>query len=168
MPRFQNLDEVFKDKTLSRKLHKYFLKQGWIEKGEAITDVDKDGGLVAEAIKEEGECVFYFSNNSYPNAPEEAYSFAKKYFWFDGNGEIRLIADLDDLKIETEVFFDLLSDQDDDFLSQYGPVSISCDYESDEVILKRCENQAQPGVVISVNGKKYVRTKTGCEFKKEI
>ena len=166
MPRFQNIDEVFKDKTLSRKLHKYFLNHGWIEEGEAITDVDKDGGLVAEAIEEEGECVFYFSNNSYPNAPERAYLFAKKYFWFDGNDEIRLIGDLDDLKIETEVFFDLLSDQDDDFFSQYGPVSISCDYESDEVILKRCENQAQPGVVIEVNNKDYVRTKTGFEFKK--
>ena len=162
MPQFQNLDEILKDKTINKELYKYALKHGWIEKGEAVPS---DGGLVAEAIEEKGECVFYFSNNSYPNAPERAYLFAKKYFWFDGNDEIRLIGDLDDLKIETEVFFDLLSDQDDDFFSQYGPVSISCDYESDEVILKRCENQAQPGVVIEVNNKDYVRTKTGFELK---
>jgi len=61
MAGIENLDEFLKDKTINKELYKYALKHGYIEKGEAVPS---DEELVAEAIEEKGECVFYFSNNS--------------------------------------------------------------------------------------------------------
>jgi hypothetical protein len=113
------------------------------------------------AIKEKGECVFYFSNGADDQVEDHVhYLFAGKYFESDGNGQIGGPYDHND----ADRILDLASDSfEAGNLGSPEPgstVSVGGDFP-DETFVKLCVNLVPLGQQIEINSTLYVRTPAG-------
>jgi len=117
--------------------------------------------VLKQAIKEKGECVFYFSRVADDQVEDHAhYRFAGKYFECDGNGQIGGPYDNND----ADRILDLASDSfDAGNLGSPEPgstVSVGGDFP-DETLVKLCVNLVPLGQQIEINGTLYNRTPAG-------
>jgi len=117
--------------------------------------------VLERAIKDLGECVFYFSSGVDDQVQDHLhYRFAGKYFECDGNGQIG--GPYDDNN--ADVVLDLLSDAyAAGFVASPEPgatVSVGGDFP-DDYFVKLCADLIPVGQKIQINGTIYVRTKSG-------
>ena len=117
--------------------------------------------VLERAIKDLGECVFYFSSGVDDQVQDHLhYRFAGKYFECDGNGQIG--GPYDDNN--ADVVLDLLSDAyAAGFVASPEPgatVSVGGDFP-DDYFVKLCADLIPVGQKIQSNGTIYVRTKSG-------
>ena len=117
--------------------------------------------VLKQAIKEKGECVFYFSSGADDQVEDHVhYLFAGKYFESDGNGQIGGPYDHND----ADRILDLASDSfDAGNLGSPEPgstVSVGGDFP-DETLVKLCVNLVPLGQQIEINGTLYNRTPAG-------
>ena len=117
--------------------------------------------MLERAIKDKGECVFYFSRGADDQIEDHAhYRFAGKYFECDGAGQIG--GPYDDNN--ADIILDLLSDAyEAGFVASPAPgatVSVSGDFP-DEYFVKLCSSLVPLGQQLEINGKLYVRTTEG-------
>ena len=123
---------------------------------------DDDYPYVLErAIKEKGECVFYFSRGADDQMEDHAhYRFAGKYFECDGARQIG--GPFDDNN--AEIILDLLSDAYEvGFVASPEPgatVSVGGDFP-DEYFIKLCASLVPVGLQLEINGTLYIRTTEG-------
>ena len=115
--------------------------------------------VLERAIKDVGECVFYFSSGVDDQVQDHVhYRFAGKYFECDGNGQIG--GPYDDNN--ADVVLDLLSDAyAAGFVASPEPgatVSVGGDFP-DDYFVKLCADLIPVGQKIQINGTLYVRTK---------
>ena len=115
--------------------------------------------VLERAIKDVGECVFYFSSGVDDQVQDHVhYRFAGKYFECDGNGQIG--GPYDDNN--ADVVLDLLSDAyAAGFVASPAPgatVSVCGDFPADYFV-KLCADLIPVGQKIQINGTLYVRTK---------
>jgi hypothetical protein len=117
--------------------------------------------VLKQAIKEKGECVFYFSSGADDQVENHMhYLFAGKYFESDGNGQIGGPYDHND----ADRILDLASDSFE--AGNLGSpeagstVSVGGDFP-DEILVKLCVNLVPLGQQIEINGTFYVRTAVG-------
>lgn len=119
---------------------------------------DDDYPYVLErAIKQKGECVFYFSRGADDQIEGHAhYRFAGKYFEYDGAGQIG--GPYDDNN--ADIILDLLSDAyEAGFVASPAPgatVSVGGDFP-DDYFIKLCTSLVPVGQQIEINGTVYVR-----------
>jgi hypothetical protein len=116
--------------------------------------------MLERAIKDKGECVFYFSRGADDQIEDHAhYRFAGKYFECDGAGQI--CGPYDDNNVD---ILDLLSDAyEAGFVASPEPgdtVSVSGDFP-DDFFIKLCTGLVPFGQQIEINGTLYVRTTEG-------
>mgnify|MGYP000247311583 FL=1 len=117
--------------------------------------------VLKQAIKEKGECVFYFSSGADDQVEDHVhYLYAGKYFESDGNGQIGGPYDHND----ADRILDLASDSfEAGNLGSPEPgstVSVGGDFP-DETFVKLCDNLVPLGQQIEINGTLYVRTADG-------
>ena len=117
--------------------------------------------VLERAIKDVGECVFYFSSGVDDQVQDHVhYRFAGKYFECDGNGQIG--GPYDDNN--ADVVLDLLSDAyAAGFVASPEPgatVSVCGDFP-DDYFVKLCVSLVPLGQKIEINSTLYVRTKVG-------
>jgi len=117
--------------------------------------------LLERAIKEKGECVFYFSRGADDQVEDHVhYLFAGKYFEYDGAGQVGGPYDNNN----ADIFLDLISDAyEEGFVASPEPdstVSVSGDFP-DEFFVKLCTNLVPLGHRIEINSTLYVRTPAG-------
>jgi len=117
--------------------------------------------VLERAIKDLGECVFYFSSGVDDQVQDHLhYRFAGKYFECDGNGQIG--GPYDDNN--ADVVLDLLSDAyAAGFVASPEPgatVSVGGDFP-DDYFVKLCADLIPVGQKIQINSTLYVRTKVG-------
>ena len=117
--------------------------------------------VLERAIKDVGECVFYFSSGVDDQVQDHLhYRFAGKYFECDGNGQIG--GPYDDNN--ADVVLDLLSDAyAAGFVASPEPgatVSVGGDFP-DDYFVKLCADLIPVGQKIQINSTLYVRTKVG-------
>jgi hypothetical protein len=115
--------------------------------------------VLERAIKDVGECVFYFSSGVDDQVQDHVhYRFAGKYFECDGNGQIG--GPYDDNN--ADVVLDLLSDAyAAGFVASPEPgatVSVGGDFP-DDYFVKLCADLIPVGQKIQINSTLYVRTK---------
>jgi hypothetical protein len=135
----------------------------YLEEADGVKGLsDDDYPYVLErAIKEKGECVFYFSRGVDDQIEDHAhYRFAGKYFECDGAGQIG--GPYDDNN--ADIILDLLSDAyEAGFVASPEPgatVSVGGDFP-DEYFVKLCSSLVPLGQQIEINGTLYVRTTEG-------
>jgi hypothetical protein len=117
--------------------------------------------VLEQAIKEKGECVFYFSRGADDQIQDHVhYRFAGKYFECDGAGQIG--GPYDDNN--ADIILDLLSDAcQAGFVASPEPgatVSVSGDFP-DDFFVKLCVGLVPLSQQIEINGTIYVRTEAG-------
>lgn len=117
--------------------------------------------LLERAIKEKGECVFYFSRGADDQIQDHMhFRFAGKYFECDGAGQIG--GPYDDNN--ADIILDLLSDAyEAGFVASPAPgatVSAGGDFPDDHFI-ELCTGLVPLGQQIEINGTLYVRTSEG-------
>jgi hypothetical protein len=117
--------------------------------------------ILGRAIKEKGECVFYFSRGADDQIQDHThYRFAGKYFECDGAGQIG--GPYDDNN--ADIILDLLSDAYEAGLVASpvpgATVSVSGDFP-DDYFLKLCTGLVPLGQQLEINGTLYVRTAEG-------
>jgi hypothetical protein len=117
--------------------------------------------LLELAIKEKGECVFYFSRGADDQIQDHTHRrFAGKYFECDGAGQIG--GPYDDNN--ADIILDLLSDAyEAGFVASPEPgamVSVGGDF-TDEYFVKLCTSLVPVGQKIEINGTLYIRTVMG-------
>ena len=117
--------------------------------------------VLKQAIKEKGECVFYFSSGADDQVEDHVhYLFAGKYFESDGNGQIGGPYDHND----ADRILDLASDSfEAGNLGSPEPgstVSVGGDFP-DETFVKLCVNLVPLGHQIEINATLYIRTPDG-------
>jgi hypothetical protein len=123
---------------------------------------DDDYPYVLErAMREKGECVFFFSRGAEDQIEDHAhYRFAGMYFECDGAGQI--CGPYDDNNVD--IVLDLLSDAyEAGFVASPEPgdtVSVSGDFP-DDFFIKLCTGLVPFGQQIEINGTLYVRTTEG-------
>ncbi len=115
--------------------------------------------VLERAIKDVGECVFYFSSGVDEQVQDHTHRrFAGKYFECEGNGQIG--GPYDDNN--TDVFLDLLADhlRVSGFNSPEpgAYASVGGDFP-DDYFVKLCVSLVPLGQQIEINGTLYVRTK---------
>ena len=158
MSNFHNWEDVLASKNLKKAVRQYAIEQGEIEKGGRLpSDESELQDLYERAIIEEGDVVFYFSNDSYPNGPDVIYLYCGKYFLFWGDGTVD--SPYDDLTTPIEVMFDLL-DHHDFVFEEESPVDIHGKFDN-EYILNLVKKHTTVGKDIKVNDKFYVLTDSG-------
>jgi hypothetical protein len=117
--------------------------------------------VLKQAIKEKGECVFYFSRGADDQIQDHAhYLFAGKYFECDGAGQIG--GPYDDNN--ADIILDLLSDAyEAGFVASPEPcatVSVSGDFP-DDYFVKLSAGLVPLGQQLEINGTIYVRNNGG-------
>ena len=117
--------------------------------------------VLERAIKDVGECVFYFSRGADDQIQDHTHRrFAGKYFECDGAGQIG--GPYDDNN--ADIILDLLSDAyAAGFVASPAPgatVSVGGDFP-DDYFVKLCADLIPVGQKIQINGTLYVRTKSG-------
>lgn len=117
--------------------------------------------VLERAIKQKGECVFYFSRGADDQIQDHAhYRFAGKYFECDGAGQIGGPCDDNN----ADIILDLLSDAyEAGFVASPEPgatVSVSGDFP-DEYFIKLCKGLVPVCQQIEINCTLYVRTTEG-------
>jgi hypothetical protein len=123
---------------------------------------DDDYPYVLErAIKDKGECVFYFSRGADDQIQDHTHRrFAGKYFECDGAGQIG--GPYDDNN--ADIILDLLSDAfEAGFVASPEPgatVSVGGDFP-DDFFIKLCSSLVPVGQQLEINGTIYVRTTEG-------
>ena len=136
----------------------------YLEEGPEGTKVLSDDDypyVLKQAIKEKGECVFYFSSGADDQVENHVhYLFAGKYFESDGNGQIGGPYDHND----ADRILDLASDSfEAGNLGSPEPgstVSVGGDFP-DEIFVKLCVNLVPLGHQIEINATLYIRTPDG-------
>jgi hypothetical protein len=136
----------------------------YLEEGPEGTKVLSDDDypyVLKQAIKEKGECVFYFSSGADDQVENHVhYLFAGKYFESDGNGQIGGPYDHND----ADRILDLASDSfEAGNLGSPEPgstVSVGGDFP-DETFVKLCVNLVPLGQQIEINSTMYVRASDG-------
>ena len=136
----------------------------YLEEGPEGTKVLSDDDypyVLKQAIKEKGECVFYFSSGADDQVEDHVhYLFAGKYFESDGNGQIGGPYDHND----ADRILDLASDSfEAGNLGSPEPgstVSVGGDFP-DETFVKLCVNLVPLGHQIEINSTLYIRTPAG-------
>ncbi len=129
--------------------------------GVKILSDDEYPHALERAIREKGECVFYFSRGADDQIQDHAhYRFAGKYFECDGAGQIG--GPYDDNN--ADIILDLLSDAyEAGFVASPEPgsmVSVSGDFP-DDYFVKLCTRFVPLGQKLEINGTLYVRTAAG-------
>jgi hypothetical protein len=117
--------------------------------------------MLERAIKDKGECVFYFSRGDDDQIQDHKHlRFAGKYFECDGAGQIG--GPYDDNN--ADIILDLLSDAyEAGFVGSPEPgatVSVGGDFP-DDYFIKLCSSLVPVGQQIEINGTIYVRTTEG-------
>ena len=117
--------------------------------------------VLERAIKDVGECVFYFSRGVDDQVQDHVhYRFAGKYFECDGAGQIG--GPYDDNN--ADIILDLLSDAyAAGFVASPEPgatVSVGGDFP-DDYFVKLCASLVPLGRQIEINSTLYVRTPAG-------
>jgi hypothetical protein len=117
--------------------------------------------VLQQAIKEKGECVFWFSSGVDEQVQDQVhYRFAGKYFECDGNGQIG--GPYDDNNAED--FLDLLNHMtcqvNDNADAPRDCMSMGGEFP-DEYFINLCRNIPGVGGRIKINGNSYVRTTAG-------
>jgi hypothetical protein len=117
--------------------------------------------VLEQAIKEKGECVFYFSRGVDDQIQDHAhYHFAGKYFECDGAGQIG--GPYDDNN--ADIILDLLSDAyEAGFVASPEPgatVSVGGDFP-DGYFIKLCTSLVPIGQQIEINSTLYIRSADG-------
>ncbi len=117
--------------------------------------------MLERAIKEKGECVFYFSRGADDQIQDHTHRrFAGKYFECDGAGQIG--GPFDDNN--AEIILDLLSDAYEvGFVASPEPgatVSVGGDFP-DDYFVKLFASLVPVGLQLEINGALYVRTSAG-------
>ena len=117
--------------------------------------------VLERAIKDVGECVFYFSRGADDQIQDHMHRrFAGKYFECDGAGQIG--GPYDDNN--ADIILDLLSDAyEAGCVASPEPdatVSVGGDFP-DDYFVKLCADLIPVGQKIQINGTLYVRTKAG-------
>jgi hypothetical protein len=166
MNNFSDWKDVLAMKGLREAVVEYATAQApeYLEEGPDGMKVlsDEDYPYVLErAIKEKGECVFYFSRGADDQIQDHAhYCFAGKYFECDGAGQIG--GPYDDNN--ADIILDLLSDAyEAGFVASPAPgatVSVSGDFP-DDYFVKLCAGLVPLGQHLEINGTLYVRTAEG-------
>ena len=136
----------------------------YLEEGSEGTKVLSDDDypyVLKQAIKEKGECVFYFSSGADDQVENHVhYLFAGKYFESDGKGQIGGPYDHND----ADRILDLASDSfEAGNLGSPEPgstVSVGGDFP-DETFVKLCVNLVPLGQQIEINSTLYIRTPAG-------
>ena len=136
----------------------------YLEEGPDGTKVLSDDDypyVLKQAIKEKGECVFYFSSGADDQVEDHVhYLFAGKYFESDGNGQIGGPYDNNDV----DRILDLASDSfEANTLGSPKPsstVSVGGDFP-DEHFTALCLNLLSVSHQIEINGTMYIRTDDG-------
>ena len=136
----------------------------YLEEGPEGTKVLSDDDypyVLKQAIKEKGECVFYFSSGADDQVENHVhYLFAGKYFESDGNGQLGGPYDHND----ADRILDLASDSfEAGNLGSPEPgstVSVGGDFP-DETFVKLCVNLVPLGQQIEINSTMYVRASDG-------
>jgi len=117
--------------------------------------------VLERAIKDVGECVFYFSRGADDQIQDHTHRrFAGKYFECDGAGQIG--GPYDDNN--ADIILDLLSDAYEAGCvaspASGATVSVGGDFP-DDYFVKLCVSLVPLGQQIEINGTLYVRTKAG-------
>lgn len=117
--------------------------------------------VLEQAIKEKGECVFYFSRGADDQIQDHVhYRFAGKYFECDGAGQIGGPYDANN----ADIILDLASDayEAGNFASPEPGAMVSVSGEfPDEYFTALCVKHVPLGQQIEINGTMYVRTEAG-------
>ena len=166
MNNFSDWKDVLAMKGLRDEVMAYALAEApeYLEAGpdgvKVLSD-DEYPYLLERAIKEKGECVFYFSRGADDQIQDHAHCrFAGKYFECDGAGQIG--GPYDDNN--ADIILDLLSDAyEAGFVASPEPgatVSVSGDFP-DDYFVKLCTSLVPVGQQLEINGTLYVRTAEG-------
>ncbi len=163
MNTFYDWKEVLAMKGLREAVFEYAMAEApeYLEEGaDGVKGLsDDDYPYVLErAIKEKGECVFYFSRGADDQIQDHTHRrFAGKYFECDGAGQIG--GPYDDNN--ADIILDLLSDAyEAGFVASPEPgamVSVGGDF-TDEYFVKLCASLVPLGQQIEINGTLHVRT----------
>jgi len=134
--------------------------EDWPDGVKVLSD-DEYPYLLGRAIKEKGECVFYFSRGADDQIQDHIhYRFAGKYFECDGAGQIG--GPYDDNN--ADIILDLLSDAyEAGFVASPAPgsmVSVSGDFP-DDYFVKLCTSLVPVGQQLEINCTIYIRTTAG-------
>lgn len=162
MNNFNDWNDVLAMKGLREAVITYAKREAreYLEEGPdgAIGMNDDDYAyLLEQAIKSEGECVFYLEHgNESQQLDHSHYFFAGKYFECDGNGQISGPCDSND----AENIIDLASDAVRDSFGGVYFKSVGGDFP-DDFLLKLSTNLIEVGNQIEINGTAYVRTAEG-------
>jgi len=166
MNNFNDWENVLAMKGLRETVVAYAVDEApeYLEEGPDGTKMLSDDDypyVLEQAIKEKGECVFYFSSGADDQVEDHVhYRFAGKYFECDGAGQIS--GPYDDNN--AEVFLDLASDNFRagtlDIPEPSSQVSVGGDFP-DEFFIELCVNLLSVGHQIKINSTMYVRTKNG-------
>ena len=166
MNTFYDWKEVLAMKGLREAVFEYAMAEApeYLEEGaDGVKGLsDDDYPYVLErAIKEKGECVFYFSRGADDQIEDQAhYCFAGKYFECDGAGQIG--GPYDDNN--ADIILDLLSDAyEAGFVASPEPgatVSVGGNFP-DDYFVKLCTSLIPLGQQIEINGTLYVRNNVG-------
>ena len=129
--------------------------------GVKVLSDDEYPHALERAIKEKGECAFYFSRGVDDQIQDHAhYRFAGKYFECDGAGQIG--GPYDDNN--ADIILDLLSDAyEAGFVASPEPgaaVSVGGNFP-DGYFIKLCVNLVPLGQQIEINSILYIRTPAG-------
>lgn len=163
---FIDWENVLAMKGLREAVVAYAVEQApeYLEEGPEGTKVLSDDYypyVLKQAIKEKGECVFYFSSGADDQVENHVhYLFAGKYFESDGNGQIGGPYDHND----ADRILDLATDSfEAGNLGSPEPgstVSVGGDFP-DETFVKLCVNLVPLGQQIEINSTLYIRTPAG-------
>ena len=166
MNRFYDWKDVLAMKGLRKAVVEYAMAEApeYLEDGaDGVKGLsDDDYPYVLErAIKEKGECAFYFSRGADDQIEDHAhYRFAGKYFECDGAGQIGGPCDDNN----ADIILDLLSDAyEAGFVASPEPgatVSVSGDFP-DDYFIKLCSSLVPVGQQLEINGTLYVKTSAG-------
>jgi len=166
MNTFYDWKEVLAMKGLREAVFEYAMAEApeYLEEGaDGVKGLsDDDYPYVLErAIKEKGECVFYFSRGADDQIEDHAhYRFAGKYFECDGAEQIGGPCDDNN----ADIILDLLSDAyEAGFVASPEPgatVSVSGDFP-DDYFIKLCSSLVPVGQQLEINGTLYIRTPEG-------
>jgi len=129
--------------------------------GVKVLSEDEYPYLLERAIKEKGECVFYFSRGADDQIQDHVhYWFAGKYFECDGAGQIG--GPYDDNN--ADIILDLLADAyEEGFVASPEPgstVSVSGEFP-DDFFAKLCTGLVPIGQHIEINSTLYIHTPAG-------
>ena len=136
----------------------------YLEEGPEGTKVLSDDDypyVLKQAIKEKGECVFYFSRGADDQIQDHTHlRFAGKHFEYDCAGQIG--GPYDDNN--ADIVLDLLSDAyEAGFVASLDPdatVSVG-GYFPDDYFVKLCSSLVPVGQQLEINGTLYIRTPEG-------